>query len=88
MFKIRSPDKVKDDSAFPVAFNKGLKLVKSADKNISVNDCSLIGNCQISCVITNTAQIIWSCMPRFDGDPIFCRYGFHLDVIDEYKLVY
>ncbi|MEO1018384.1 MAG: glycoside hydrolase family 15 protein [Pseudomonadota bacterium] len=33
----------------------------------------LIGNCIISALIDAHASIVWSCFPRFDGDPIFCR---------------
>jgi GH15 family glucan-1,4-alpha-glucosidase len=31
----------------------------------------LIGNCQISALIDERARIVWSCLPRFDGDPVF-----------------
>jgi GH15 family glucan-1,4-alpha-glucosidase len=34
-------------------------------------DLGLIGNCQISALIDRQARIVWSCWPRFDGDPIF-----------------
>ncbi len=33
----------------------------------------VIGNCQISALIDNRATIVWSCMPQFDSDPVFCR---------------
>ncbi len=33
----------------------------------------LIGNCAISALVDDEARIVWSCFPRFDGDPIFCR---------------
>jgi len=33
----------------------------------------LIGNCAISALVDGEARIVWSCFPRFDGDPIFCR---------------
>src|SRR5581483_8649253 len=32
----------------------------------------LIGNCSISALVDPRARIVWSCMPRFDGDPVFC----------------
>ncbi|MDD5563086.1 MAG: glycoside hydrolase family 15 protein [Thermoanaerobaculaceae bacterium] len=32
----------------------------------------LIGNCNISALIDPQGTIVWSCMPRFDGDPMFC----------------
>ena len=33
---------------------------------------AMIGNCAISALIDVRARIVWSCMPRFDGDPVFC----------------
>ncbi len=33
----------------------------------------LIGNCAISALVDAEARIVWSCFPRFDGDPVFCR---------------
>lgn len=35
-------------------------------------DLALIGNCQVSALIDATAEIVWYCLPRFDGDPVFC----------------
>jgi len=35
-------------------------------------DLALIGNCAISALIDTQATISWCCMPRFDGDPVFC----------------
>jgi pentatricopeptide repeat protein len=32
----------------------------------------VIGNCTISALIDARARIVWSCMPRFDADPVFC----------------
>ena len=34
-------------------------------------DLGLIGNCCISALIDRQARIVWCCLPRFDGDPIF-----------------
>src|SRR5256885_3176505 len=34
-------------------------------------DVALIGNCAISALIDKRGAIVWCCMPRFDGDPIF-----------------
>ncbi len=33
----------------------------------------VIGNCQIASLIDNRGTIVWSCMPQFDSDPVFCR---------------
>ena len=34
-------------------------------------DLGLIGNCSISALIDRQAQVVWCCLPRFDGDPVF-----------------
>ena len=34
-------------------------------------DTALIGNCAISALIDKRGAVVWCCMPRFDGDPIF-----------------
>ena len=33
----------------------------------------LIGNGAISALINERGRIVWSCFPRFDGDPVFCH---------------
>ncbi len=35
-------------------------------------DLALIGNCTIGALVDARANIVWSCFPRFDGDPVFC----------------
>ena len=34
-------------------------------------DLGIIGNCTISALIDKQGDIVWSCFPRFDGDPVF-----------------
>ncbi|WP_127076632.1 glycoside hydrolase family 15 protein [Rhodomicrobium lacus] len=34
-------------------------------------DLGLIGNCNISALVDKNARIVWCCLPRFDGDPVF-----------------
>ncbi len=34
-------------------------------------DLALIGNCAISALVDHGGAVVWSCMPRFDGDPVF-----------------
>ena len=34
-------------------------------------DVAMIGNCAISALINTHGTVVWCCMPRFDGDPIF-----------------
>ena len=48
-------------------------------------DLAVIGNCSCSALIDRQGRIVWSCLPRFDGDPVFCallnddndEYGFY-----------
>ncbi|MBI5446038.1 MAG: glycoside hydrolase family 15 protein, partial [Deltaproteobacteria bacterium] len=35
-------------------------------------DLALIGNCQIGALVDGQGEIVWCCLPRFDGDPTFC----------------
>ena len=39
---------------------------------ISSLDLGLIGNGRIGALIDGSAEIVWNCLPRFDGDPVFC----------------
>ena len=34
-------------------------------------DCGVVGNCAFSAMIDRQATVTWSCLPRFDGDPVF-----------------
>ena len=34
-------------------------------------DLALIGNCAIGALVDRLGSIVWCCMPRFDGDPVF-----------------
>jgi GH15 family glucan-1,4-alpha-glucosidase len=36
-------------------------------------DLALVGNCIYSALIEPTGRITWSCLPSYDGDPMFCR---------------
>jgi GH15 family glucan-1,4-alpha-glucosidase len=36
-------------------------------------DLALIGNGTISALVDRAGEIVWACVPRFDGDPMFCR---------------
>jgi Glycosyl hydrolases family 15/Trehalase-like, N-terminal len=39
---------------------------------VSDLDLAVIGNCNIGALLDERARIVWCCMPRFDGDPVFC----------------
>ena len=34
-------------------------------------DLGLIGNCHIAALLNERADMVWSCFPRLDGDPVF-----------------
>jgi GH15 family glucan-1,4-alpha-glucosidase len=34
-------------------------------------DLGLIGNCGIAALVSKSAKIVWCCLPRYDGDPVF-----------------
>jgi hypothetical protein len=34
-------------------------------------DLAVIGNCQIAALIDSGGAIVWACLPRLDGDPVF-----------------
>ena len=34
-------------------------------------DLGLIGNCNSAALVDRQARIVWGCLPRFDGDPVF-----------------
>jgi GH15 family glucan-1,4-alpha-glucosidase len=36
-----------------------------------LEDLALIGNCQVSALVERTGDIVWSCLPRFDSEPVF-----------------
>ncbi len=35
-------------------------------------DLALIGNSSFNALVDRNGRIVWCCMPRFDGDPLFC----------------
>jgi trehalose-6-phosphate synthase len=34
-------------------------------------DLGVIGNCAVAALIDRDARVVWYCLPRFDGDPVF-----------------
>ncbi|HEX6274268.1 MAG TPA: glycoside hydrolase family 15 protein [Polyangiaceae bacterium] len=38
---------------------------------MSLSDLGLIGNCQLSALVRRDGSIVWSCLPRFDSEPVF-----------------
>jgi GH15 family glucan-1,4-alpha-glucosidase len=39
---------------------------------VSSLDLAAIGNCTVSALINRNCEIVWSCFPRLDGEPVFC----------------
>jgi GH15 family glucan-1,4-alpha-glucosidase len=35
-------------------------------------ELGVIGNCEIAALVDESARIVWGCLPRLDGDPVFC----------------
>ncbi len=36
-------------------------------------ELAAIGNCRIGALVDTQARVVWMCVPRFDGDPVFCN---------------
>ena len=36
-------------------------------------DLAVIGNCRTAALLEPSGRIVWWCLPRYDGDPVFCR---------------
>ena len=66
---------------------------KHADLNLAI-----IGNCTQAALVDQRARIVWSCVPRFDGDPVLCsllnghsdggldgEFGFFDVLIDDFE---
>src|SRR5436853_210254 len=48
----------------------GKSSVSGGEAPVSLN-LGVIGNCAIGALVDARARIVWCCMPRFDGDPVF-----------------
>jgi len=61
---------------------------------MSTLELAVIGNSSFSALIDREARIVWSCLPRFDSDPVFCAlldgsdkprdYGFYDIVVEDF----
>ena len=36
-------------------------------------ELGVIGNCAFGALVDRRGDVVWCCLPRFDGDPVFCR---------------
>jgi len=58
-------------------------------------ELAVIGNSSFSALIDKQARIVWSCLPRFDSDPVFCAlldggnqphdYGFYDLLVEDFE---
>ena len=39
----------------------------------STLDLAVIGNGRTAALVEPSGRIVWWCLPRYDGDPAFCR---------------
>jgi GH15 family glucan-1,4-alpha-glucosidase len=44
---------------------------RTARPAVRLEDLGIIGNCQISALVSRAGQIVWCCLPRFDSEPVF-----------------
>jgi len=49
-----------------------LAKTTEAQKEESLNDLAIIGNCSLTALVDKKGCIVWCCLPRFDADPVFC----------------
>jgi len=40
---------------------------------VSSLDLGVVGNCTFGALIDRQARVVWCCLPRFDGDPVFAE---------------
>jgi GH15 family glucan-1,4-alpha-glucosidase len=43
-----------------------------ARPNAATLNLGMTGNCQVASLIDANGTHVWTCLPRFDGDPVFC----------------
>lgn len=55
------------------AKNLTKNTISNSNSNISSLDLAVVGNSCCSALIDKKGSIVWYCLPRFDGDPIFCN---------------
>lgn len=60
-------------SSAPTASKVGQTLpVASVTTNVHDLNLRIIGNSAFNALVDERGSIVWSCMPRFDADPVFC----------------
>lgn len=49
-------------------------------------DLGLIGNSAIGALLNPSAEIVWACFPRFDGDAMFCTEALDASMLLRHEL--
>lgn len=47
-------------------------MTQASDTQASDLELWPIGNCQVSGLVDRRGALVWACVPRVDGDPVFC----------------
>ncbi|MGS0741013.1 glycoside hydrolase family 15 protein [Glaciimonas sp. GG7] len=55
----------------PNTFTESVPPITRPTPNAASLDCGVIGNCAFSALIDRMGKMVWCCLPRFDGDPVF-----------------
>ena len=58
------------ESTMSTALPNALEARGTIDPTGSL-DCGVIGNCAFSALVDRMGRMVWCCLPRFDGDPVF-----------------
>ena len=49
-------------------------------------DLAIVGNCAYAGLLDSRARLVWACMPRFDGNPVFCDLLQPIEPIGFYEI--
>ncbi|MDP5008230.1 MAG: glycoside hydrolase family 15 protein, partial [Glaciimonas sp.] len=47
------------------------EIADTAIPSTSSLDLGVVGNCAFNALIDKLGRVVWCCLPRFDGDPVF-----------------
>ncbi|MDY7548545.1 glycoside hydrolase family 15 protein [Glaciimonas sp. Gout2] len=45
--------------------------INDPKRSTSTLACGVVGNCALSALVDEMGRMVWCCLPRFDGDPVF-----------------
>ncbi len=46
-------------------------MIAKSNTSRGTLDLGMVGNCAFGALIDRNAEVVWACLPRFDGDPVF-----------------